>query len=45
MTIPQLKAKNQELETWLINNPNSPERALIESDLNKIRTILRKNNE
>jgi hypothetical protein len=45
MNIPQLKAKIKELETWLIKNPNSPERALIASDLKKIRTILSENNE
>lgn len=45
MTIPQLKEKIKELETWLIKNPDSPERALIVSDLKKMRTILSKNNE
>ena len=43
MTIPELKAKIKELEIWLIENPNSPERALIVSDLKKIKTILSKN--
>jgi hypothetical protein len=40
MTISQIEAKIQELETWLIKNPNSPERGLIESDLKKLQTNL-----
>lgn len=40
MTNSQIEAKILELETWLIENPHSSERNLIESDLNKLRTIL-----
>lgn len=40
MTLSQIEAKIQELETWLIENPNNPERSLIEADLNKLRTDL-----
>lgn len=39
----QIKEKIQELENWLIENPNSPERNLIESDINILRTLLEKN--
>lgn len=45
MNISQLKEKIQELEVWLVNNPNSTERSLIESDLYKIKTILKASNE
>ncbi|WP_158729843.1 MULTISPECIES: hypothetical protein [unclassified Flavobacterium] len=45
MTTAQLKEKIKELETWLIKNPDSTERALIVSDLKKMITILSKNNE
>ncbi|WP_255474724.1 hypothetical protein [Flavobacterium sp. LC2016-01] len=38
----QIKEKIQELESWLIENPNSPERTLIESDIKKLRTNLEK---
>ena len=41
----QIKEKIQELENWLIENPNSPERSLIESDIKKLRTLLEKNHE
>ncbi|MDQ1164589.1 MULTISPECIES: hypothetical protein [unclassified Flavobacterium] len=41
----QIKEKIQELEHWLIENPNSSERALIESDIKKLRTLLEKNHE
>ncbi|MCD0470481.1 hypothetical protein [Flavobacterium sp. JAS] len=40
MTNSQIVAKIQELETWLIENPHSSERNLIESDLKKLRTAL-----
>jgi hypothetical protein len=40
MTNSQIEAKILELETWLIENPNSNECNLIESDLRKLRTIL-----
>lgn len=45
MTNSQIEAKILELETWLIENPQSPERNLIESDLNKLRTVLEKKHE
>ena len=45
MEIIQIKEKIQELENWLIENPNSPERSLIESDIKKLRTLLEKNHE
>ena len=45
METPQIKEKIQELENWLIENSNSPERNLIESDIKKLRTILEKNHE
>ncbi|WP_183044604.1 hypothetical protein [Flavobacterium johnsoniae] len=41
----QIKEKIQELENWLIENSNSPERNLIESDIKKLRTLLDKNHE
>lgn len=41
----QINEKIQELENWLIENPNSPERTLIESDIKKLRTLLEKNHE
>jgi len=41
----QIKEKIQELENWLIDNPNSPERNLIESDINQLRTLITKNHE
>jgi len=43
MTILQLKTKIQLLETWLISNPNSTERALVESDLKQLKKKLNKN--
>jgi len=45
MTNSQIKAKILELETWLIENPYSTERNLIESDLKKLRTVLHSNHE
>ena len=45
MTDLEIRIKIQELETWLIENPNSPERTLIASDLKKLQIILEKNNE
>nr|WP_199000534.1 hypothetical protein [Flavobacterium sp. ASV13] len=45
MRIIQIKEKIQELETWLIENPNSPERNLIESDIKKLKKQLEKNHE
>lgn len=41
----QIKEKIQELENWLIENPNSSERTLIESDIKKLRILLEKNHE
>ena len=41
----QIKEKIRELENWLIENPNSPERNLIETDIKKLRTLLEKNHE
>lgn len=41
----QIEEKIQELENWLIENPNSSERNLIESDIKKLRTKLEKNHE
>lgn len=41
----QIREKIQDLENWLIENPNSPERNLIESDIKKLRTQLEKNHE
>lgn len=43
METPQIQEKIQELENWLIENPNSPERTLIESDIKKLRTLLKQN--
>ncbi|MCV9928134.1 hypothetical protein OIU83_10745 [Flavobacterium sp. LS1R49] len=40
MTISQIEAKIQELESWLIDNPHNPQRGLIESDLKKLKTHL-----
>lgn len=40
MNISQIIEKIQELKSWLIKNPNSAERSLIEYDLKKLRTIL-----
>ena len=45
MTKSEIRIKIQELETWLIENPNNPERTLIESDLKKLKISLEKNNE
>lgn len=41
----EIKEKIRELENWLIENPNSPERNLIESDIKKLQTLLKKNHE
>lgn len=41
----QIEEKIRELENWLVKNPNSPERNLIEYDIKKLRTILKKNHE
>lgn len=41
----QIKEKIRKLENWLIENPNSPERSLIESDINKLKNQLKKNHE
>nr|WP_294783373.1 hypothetical protein [uncultured Flavobacterium sp.] len=40
-----IKEKIQELENWLLENPNSPERSLIESDIKKLKNQLEKNHE
>lgn len=40
MTISRIIEKIQELESWLVKNPNSAERSLIEYDLKKLKTIL-----
>jgi hypothetical protein len=45
MTNSQIEAKIMELETWLIENPYSSERTLIESDLKKLRTALHSSHE
>ena len=41
----EINEKIQELEKWLIENPNSLERNLIESDIKKLRTLSKKNHE
>lgn len=41
----EITEKIQELEKWLIENPNSLERNLIESDIKKLRTLSKKNHE
>ncbi len=41
----QIKEKIRELENWLIENPSSPERNLIESDIKKLKNQLEKNHE
>lgn len=38
----QIIEKIRELEYWLIENPNSPERSLIESDIKKLKNQLEK---
>ncbi|AOC93707.1 hypothetical protein BB050_00553 [Flavobacterium anhuiense] len=45
MKASQIKEKIQELESWLIENPTSPERNLIESDIKKLKNLLDKNYE
>ncbi|MFH6943581.1 hypothetical protein [Flavobacterium sp. FlaQc-50] len=42
MNTNQIEEKIHELENWLIQNPNSVERNLIESDIKKLKTILEK---
>jgi len=42
MQTDQIEEKIKELENWLIRNPNSTERNLIESDIKKLKTILKK---
>lgn len=37
-----IKEKIQELENWLLENPNSPERSLIDSDIKKFESIRKK---
>lgn len=39
----QITEKIKELENWLIENPNSTERTLIESDIKNLKTLLEKN--
>ena len=39
-----MKEKIRELENWLIENPNSSERNLIESDINKLKNQLKRTN-
>ena len=41
----KIKEKIQELENWLIENPNSPERSLIESDINTLKNQIEKKHE
>lgn len=41
----EITEKIHELEKWLIENPNSLERNLIESDIEKLRTLSKKNHE
>ncbi|WP_262510130.1 hypothetical protein [Flavobacterium crocinum] len=38
----QIVEKIQELENWLIGNPDSAERNLIESDIKKLQNLLNK---
>jgi len=45
MKADQIEEKIRELENWLIENPNSAERNLIESDIKNLRTILERNHE
>lgn len=45
MTDSEIRMKIRELETWLIKNPNSPERNLIASDLKKLQIILENKHE
>ncbi|WDF64533.1 hypothetical protein [Flavobacterium sp. KACC 22763] len=45
MEASKIKEKIRELENWLIENPNSSERSLIESDINKLKNQLEKNYE
>lgn len=42
MVTSKIKEKIHELQNWLIENPNSFERNLIESDIKKLRTQLEK---
>lgn len=41
----QIVEKIQKLENWLIQNPNSTERNLIESDIKNLQILLNKNHE
>lgn len=45
MTDSEIRIKIKELETWLKNNANSPERILIESDLKKLQIVLENKDE
>lgn len=45
MTDSEIRNKIRELETWLIENPNSPERSLIASDLKKLQIVLESKHE
>jgi hypothetical protein len=45
MEATQIKEKIRELENWLIENPNSPERSLIESDIIKLKNQIEKKHE
>ncbi|OUL63718.1 hypothetical protein [Flavobacterium sp. AJR] len=45
MTTSQTNIKIQELETWLIQNPNNAQRSLIESDLKNLRNDLEYKNQ
>lgn len=45
MTDLEIRKKVLELENWLIENPTSPDHALIASDLKKLQIILEENND
>ncbi len=45
MKTKHVEEKIQELENWLIENPNSPERSLIESDIKNLQTLLKRHHE
>ena len=42
METSQIKEKIEELQNWLIENPNSAERNLIESDIKKLQIQIEK---
>lgn len=42
MEVPKIQEKIHELQNWLIENPNSLERNLIESDIKNLQTLLKK---